>query len=273
MRALAAAAVRPHLQAAGLAPRTTLVYMRALQRAEGWCQAHGAGGLHNVSPSVIGAYADSLPRTAASRRQLRSAIGHYWRIVGRKNPPLWAIRVPRKPKMVCKALDADDARVFAKAAYQRGDRAGLAALFALLMALRREEIACLRWSDLRNDGWLSVTGKGNKEARLPLHHVLVEVLAGWPRSGPYVFEGRFGGHITPTTIWHWVRTVADDAGLGRVATHVCRHTALATSNDATGDLRATQDLARHDDIQTTSGYTRATAGRLRAAVEAIDYGL
>lgn len=271
MRVLLASSVRPHLLAAGLSPRTALIYMRALQRAEAWCDDHG-GSLRAASAELIGAYADTLPRTAASRRQLRSALVHYWRLVGRKNPPLWAIRVPRKPRMICRALEDDDALIFVEAAQERGDRPGLAALMALYLALRREEIASLRWSSFAADGWLSITGKGNKEAKLPVHPVLLGLLATWPRSGSWVFPGRFGGHVVPATVWHWVRTVADEAGLGKVPTHVCRHTALATANDITGDLRAVQDFARHDDIQTTSGYTRATARRLTAVVAALDYG-
>ena len=56
-----------------------------------------------------------------------------------------------------------------------------------------------------------------------------------------------------------------------VATHVLRHTALATALDATGDLRAVQELAGHARPETTAGYTRVRRDRLEAAVSAISY--
>lgn len=271
MRALRSIDARQPLLASGLAPRTVVLYVRSLQRFERWCDERSTT-MGAISPESLTTYVESLPRTAASRRQVRSALGHYWRLVGRRNPPLYAIRVPRKPRMVCRAMEEDDARILAKAARARGDRAGLATMVALYMALRREEIATIAWHDIKLGDWLVVIGKGNKEARLPLHPILVEEFAHWPRSGPYVFAGRFGGHVTPTTIWQWVRTVSEDAGLGRVPTHICRHTALAKANDVTGNLRAVQDFARHDDIRSTAGYTRTTADQLRSVVASLDYG-
>ena len=50
-----------------------------------------------------------------------------------------------------------------------------------------------------------------------------------------------------------------------------RHTAIATANDRTGDLRAAQEFARHARPETTAIYTRATAKRLWEALLALDY--
>jgi site-specific recombinase XerD len=56
-----------------------------------------------------------------------------------------------------------------------------------------------------------------------------------------------------------------------VPTHVLRHTAIATLNDATHDLRAAQEFARHLSPETTVLYTRVSRRRLIEAVAAIDY--
>ena len=104
---------------------------------------------------------------------------------------------------------------------------------------------------------------------MPVHEVVLRYMASVPRQGPFVFPGRFGGPVNPATIWEWAREVARDAGLGDVPTHVLRHTALTAANDATGDLRATQDFARHAKPETTAGYTRTTERRLREVAEAI----
>lgn len=73
------------------------------------------------------------------------------------------------------------------------------------------------------------------------------------------------------TIASWCAQIASDAGLDAVAPHRLRHTAIATINDETGDLRAAQEFARHADPSTTQLYTRVTAQRLRRAVDSLRY--
>jgi integrase len=148
--------------------------------------------------------------------------------------------------------------------------AGLAVALGLYQALRRTEIAELRW-DCFEDGWLTLTGKGGVTANLPVHPVVAELLERHDRSGPWLFPGRFGGPVTPATIWQWIRDLADEAGIVGMTTHRLRHTALATANDATGDLRSVQAFARHADPRVTAGYTRASRRRLQAVVASIDY--
>jgi len=260
--------------AMGLATATIALYVRTLERAEAWFVEQGAD-LTTAPATLVAAYAETLPGSWSNRNLLRAAFGHYWRLVKRPNPPIRALRVPPQPEGTCKALEEDDARLLAKyaaAVATGGDRRGLAVLFGLYTALRRAEIAALRWSDFTS-GNLRVVGKGRKEVRLPVHSKLQPVIDAWPgeRSG-FLFAGRVGGHVGPSTVWQWSLDLADEAGIAeRVSTHRLRHTALATANDKTGDLRATSALARHSKIQTTMIYTRTKARRLRATVEAIDY--
>lgn len=262
------------LLALGLAGSTIALYVRTIQRAETWFLAEGAN-LATASATLVAAYAEMLPPSWSNRNLLRAAFGHYWRLVDRSNPPIRALRVPPQPEGTCKALEEDDARLLAKYAASvatSGDRRGLAVLFGLYTALRRAEIAALRWSDFAS-GDMRVVGKGRKEARLPVHSKLQSVIDAWPgeRSG-FLFAGRVDGHVGPSTVWQWSLDLADEAGIAeRVSTHRLRHTALATANDKTGDLRATSALARHSKIQTTMIYTRTKSRRLRATVEAIDY--
>lgn len=262
--------LREKLLNEGLSPRTVDLYYRSTRSAEWWFSEHGLD-LRRATAVQVARYADTLPNTHASRNLLRASLKWYWVFTGRRRPPLGAIRIPTRQKMVCRALEPEDAAMLAKAARGRGDAKGLVVMFALYSALRRAEIAALRW-DAFGDGWVTLVGKGNREAAIPLHPELLIALNGAARRGPYLFPGRGGGHINPATVWHWFREVAEDAGLGPVATHIGRHTALATANDATGDLRGTMEFARHARPETTAGYTRTTAKRLREVVESLDYG-
>lgn len=261
--------LRERLLSEGLSPKTADLYYRSIRNAEWWFVENKLD-LRRATVAQVARYADTLPNSHASRNLLRASLRWYWTFTGRRKPPLGAVRIPRRQKMVCRALDADEAATLARAARSRGDAKGLVVMFALYSALRRSEIAALRW-DAIGDGWVSLVGKGNKEAAIPLHHDVVSALVTIPRRGPYLFPGRKGGHVNPATVWHWFREVAEEAGLGPVATHIGRHTALATANDATGDLRGTMEFARHARPETTAGYTRTTAKRLREVVESLDY--
>ena len=132
----------------------------------------------------------------------------------------------------------------------------------------------MRWSRISDDGWLTVVGKG-AERRVPLHPVLVAALgrAREPASGApdRVFPGHRREALHPTTVWTWARELGLAAGVGPVQSHVLRHTALTTALDATGDLRAVQELAGHARPETTAGYTRLRDRRLVAAAMAVSY--
>jgi integrase len=182
--------------------------------------------------------------------------------------------------MLCRALDEPLARRLAIVARARGDRMGAAVLLGLYAGLRRAEIARLRWSEIGTDGWLTIVGKGDVTRTIPLHPVVLEALRGLGREGllapeapqrpEWVFPSPYGGPVHPTTVWTWVQQVGRDAGL-ELATHVLRHTCLATALDATRDLRAVQELAGHARPETTAGYTRVRRRRLEAVVAALEY--
>lgn len=259
-----------HLQLRGLAPRSVYRYVRGAEAAERWFAQHGYE-LRTATPSQVGKYLETTPHTHASRNLVRASLTHYWRWTEREAPPLGALRVPKKPEMVCRAVEPEDGKLLAKTARNRGDPKGLAVAIGLYLGLRREEIATLRWSCFDGNGWVRVMGKGERTRTLPVHPVLAELLAAHPRTGAYVFPGRLSDHVCPATIWTWTLQVAEEAGVGYVSTHVLRHTALATANDATGDLRSVQSFAGHANPAVTAGYTRTTKRRLTAVMESLDY--
>ncbi len=248
--------IRARLLGRQLARPTVTAYAVMLRRLQRFC-AHVGSSIETVSEAELEAFATTLPPGRSSMQMLRSALLHYCAIIRRPDPPTEILRVPRKPRMVCRALDAEDAHRLCAAAIERDDRIGLAVVIGLYTGLRRFEIAKLRWSDFSPDGWLRVVGKGNREATVPVHPVVqgyVERLRAGS-SSPFVFVGSKGGSVNATTVWTWVRRVAVDAGLDALGAHLLRHTALAIANDETGDLRAVQDFARHAQVETTAGYT------------------
>ncbi len=261
--------------ALGKSPRTAYIYTKLIGRSERFLEERGKS-LADCDPVDVALLAETVRKSHSSRGQLRAALGAAWELLGRQDGPIRAVRVPPKPRGRCRALEADVAALLERAAWDRNDDPGLAVLIGLYAALRRSEIARLRWEDLECDPrgrptWLHVMGKGDLAADVPVHPVLADALLRRCRPAGWMFEGRAGGPVVPDTVWRWVRLVAEEAGL-RVTTHVLRHTSLAEANDRSGDLRTVQEIARHSRPEITSIYTRATRARMTAVVSMIDYG-
>jgi integrase len=258
-----------YLLGQGLSEKTAYIYARYVAGAERWIKEQGCcTGLDACRPSELKAWAsETIPFTHSSRGQAVAALNHWWAWKEQRGTPK-AIRVPPQPQMVCRALEPDEARDLVKASLGWFPE-GTATLFGLYLGLRRFEIAAAEWERFDpKRTWYTVTGKYDKTNTLPVHPILKSEL---PEGSGYVFKGRFGGHVTPATIWDWTKQVAGSVGLTEFTTHQLRHTALTTANDNLGDLRAVQTFARHEKPETTAGYTRTTRTRLQEVSEALDY--
>lgn len=175
-------------------------YEGVVARVERWCGEQGYT-LDNVPADVFGAYVALLPQTRSTLNGLQKALLWYWRIHPRVDAPHWVVRPPRKPVMVCKALQPAEALLLEQVAQADGGRMGTAVLVGLHQALRVSEIARLRWDDFDSDGWMRVLGKGNLPAELPVHPTVVAVLSGLDQATEWVFPGRKrGGPVAPATI-------------------------------------------------------------------------
>ncbi len=260
-----------YLTGVGLSGKSIRLYVKHVEKAERWFRLHTHTSLHWAGPKEIRRYAETLPASNSTRTQARAAFRHYWEWKGRTDTPHGAIRVPSAPEMVCRAIDETQVRDLVKVSLGWWPK-GTVVLCGLYLALRRFEIAQMEWSRFDNAmEWYTVTGKGDKTATLPVHPNLRAELE--PRRGRgWVFPGRFPGrHITPNTVWSWTAEVGEYAGIADLEPHELRHTALATANDNTGNLRSVQTFARHSKPQTTSGYTRTTTQRLREVSDSLDY--
>ena len=255
-----------HLTAQGFSDKTIRLYRRQVERAAAAC-----GPLESVTAVQVAAYAASLPSGYSTRRHLRTALGLWWKWRG-IDGPVAAVRVPRKPRGRCRALEENDARAMVKASLGWYPQ-GLAALFGFYLALRTSEIAAAETGRFDETlAWYTVTGKGGVTATLPVHPTLAGEVRNTGVTGPLFPGGACGVHVTHACIWNWIREVARTAGVEEpVWPHRLRHTALATANDNTGDLRAVADFARHRDISVTMVYTRTTETNLRRVSASLEY--
>lgn len=260
-----------YLWALGLSPRTVRIYSRALERFLAFAMAEGFDPI-GADVMSLAAYAQELPNTAASKRQHRVALRHWFESQGRDDAPLNGIRVPPKKRPRSRALEPHQAAALARTGRRLGHPQGTAVLLGLYLGLRREEIAKARWDHFdKSIEWYTVTGKRGVTAEIPVHPVVAEIVAQHATAHPYVFPGRSTAHVNASSIAAWVSRVGKQAGIEHLSPHMLRHTAIATVNDATGDLRMAQEFARHANIETTVIYTRVGNERLRRAMEALTF--
>ena len=152
------------------------------------------------------------------------------------------------------------------------------AVFELLYAsgLRISELCHARLENLDLDeGWIRVTGKGNKTRIVPVGGRAVEALARYlanerpklvgPRSGAEIFLSARGRKFTRARVWQLVKQYAALAGLeSNVYPHLLRHSFATHLLSNGADLRVIQELLGHADISTTEIYTHVDQQRLKA---------
>ena len=155
-------------------------------------------------------------------------------------------------------------------------------------ALRFDEVCAADLADLGDDRGhrvLTVLGKGNRKAKIPLTPgtcgALDAYLAdradragldGWRRlSGP-LLATEHGGRLRQSHLWELVRRLARAAGIAsweQMSPHSLRHSAITFALDAGVALRDVQDYARHWDPRTTRRYDHSRVSLDRNAACAV----
>ncbi|HEV3212636.1 MAG TPA: tyrosine-type recombinase/integrase [Acidimicrobiales bacterium] len=160
------------------------------------------------------------------------------------------------------ALDPDDALAVR-------DRAVCELLYAA--GLRVSELCGLDLDDVDLEGRLvTVTGKGDKQRRVPIHAACAAAVAAW-RDGPRrelvrpdspgsaLFFNRRGRRLGPRDVR---RLLAARAG-GPLHPHALRHTYATHLLEGGADLRVVQELLGHANLTTTQVYTHVSKDRLQ----------
>ena len=154
------------------------------------------------------------------------------------------------------------------------DRAMLELTYA--SGLRVSEVTGTRLESLNLDeGWIRVTGKGNKTRLVPVglqaRNAIQRYLGAArpalvkPKTQSWIFLNRRGGKLTTARIWQIFRERAQEAGLepGRIHPHLLRHSFAIHLLGNGADLRVIQEMLGHADISTTQIYTHVDQNRLK----------
>ncbi|MBL8165318.1 MAG: tyrosine-type recombinase/integrase [Anaerolineae bacterium] len=153
------------------------------------------------------------------------------------------------------------------------------------MALRREELAAARWSDLsvQNDRVvLRVHGKGRKTAMIDVPRPVMQLISSWRRavtagsSQPAPESalvrriwkgGRISkGPLTADGIWFIVTDSARAAAIGHVAPHDLRRSVAGALQEAGTPIEKISRLLRHSNVAVTERYLSRLPQRNEGAI-------
>lgn len=142
--------------------------------------------------------------------------------------------------------------------------------------LRVSELTALRLADLFfGEGYIRVTGKGDKQRLVPVSAVAREKIMRYleqrrsARSGEeIVFLNNRGGQLTRVMVFTILRNAVLRAGIDkRISPHTFRHSFATHLVEGGAGIRQVQELLGHESILTTEIYTHLDSEHLRRTVE------
>lgn len=158
----------------------------------------------------------------------------------------------------------------------RRDRAMLELFYA--SGLRLSEVLNARLEHLHlEEGWIRITGKGDKTRITPVGNAAKEHLQAYlqyarptmvkPKTESWIFLSERGGRLSPSRVQQIVKERAANAGLDakRIHPHLLRHSFATHLLSNGADLRVIQEMLGHANITTTQIYTHVDQARLKEA--------
>lgn len=140
--------------------------------------------------------------------------------------------------------------------------------------LRVSELVNMRLTDIhRNEGFVAVTGKGNKQRLVPIGSVALREIDNYLArritmtvitDQNILFLNRRGRRLSRVMVFTIIKGLADKAGIKKtISPHTLRHSFATHLVEGGADLRAVQEMLGHESITTTEIYTHIDRSYLR----------
>jgi integrase/recombinase XerD len=141
--------------------------------------------------------------------------------------------------------------------------------------LRLSELASLKLEVIdMDDGFVRVTGKGNKTRLVPVGSRALEAIRNYlarerpslvkAKTKSHVFLSNRGGPLSPERLREIVKKRAKDAGIDfNMYPHLLRHSFATHLLQNGADLRVIQEMLGHADISSTQIYTHVEQEQLK----------
>lgn len=145
--------------------------------------------------------------------------------------------------------------------------------------LRVSELINLKISSLfLKEGFLRITGKGDKERLVPIGSIAIKHINIYrdnlrnhvnvkKGNEDVLFLNKHGGKISRIMVFNIIKSLAEKTGLKKtISPHTFRHSFATHLIDGGADLRAVQEMLGHESITTTEIYTHLDREYLRDAI-------
>ena len=180
--------------------------------------------------------------------------------------PAVGIKAPKASKRLPKNIDAEQVgQLLSSDSHEPSDLRDLAMMELMYSSgLRLSELQGLDLGDMDLAGReVRLLGKGNKERIVPIGSKALEALHHWlevrsqfkPQDNA-VFLNKRGGRLSHRSIQLVMQKWGEKQGLeSHLHPHKLRHSFATHMLEASGDLRAVQELLGHSNLSTTQIYT------------------
>ena len=271
---------RDYLVAQSVSPHTRNAYLSDLIQ----CAQLVVVPLPQWSSETISDVLIELTKTGKSPRSIArslSALRQFFKFLReqkiRDDNPVALHKSPKLGRTLPKDLSEQDVEALIHApdtntALGLRDRAMLEVLYAC--GLRVSELLNLRLELINlKQGYLRITGKGNKERLVPLGQMATDWIGRYlVESRPqlykshtdYLFLTQHGGIMSRQNFWYAIKRYALQANiLPEMSPHTLRHAFATHLLNHGADLRVVQLLLGHSDLSTTQIYTHVAQIRMQ----------
>lgn len=193
--------------------------------------------------------------------------------------PMKNLDIPKTKKSLPKYLTLEEAEkllAVVDGKYKERDYA-IITLF-LNCGMRLSELVSIDYNDIKADGSLVITGKGNKERNVYLNTACLVAINNYLKVRPTdgvrdraLFLSARNQRISPKTVQHIVYSNLEKAGLGArgLSVHKLRHTAATLMyQHGDVDLLLLKEILGHENLGTTEIYTHISSDATKKAIEA-----
>ncbi len=194
------------------------------------------------------------------------------------NNPMKNLDTPKIKKSLPKYLTLEEAQTLLSVIDGKfKERDYCMITFFLNCGMRLAELVSIDYSDIKSDGTLVITGKGNKERTVYLNQACIDAFTEYMKVRPNdgvkdraLFLSSRNQRISPRMVEITVNKYLEKAGLGGrgLSVHKLRHTA-ATLMYQHGhvDLLLLKEILGHENLGTTEIYTHITSDATREAIK------
>lgn len=268
-------------QIRGRSLNTVLAYRRDLELYAKFLAAHP-----KVDAQAFYGFMKKNKLSPRSQARVISSLRTYLKFCetkGMVKPELRDLRPPRVKVGLPQVLSLEEFQKLLDACRtenpHRGVRNQLTLLLLFGVGCRVSELIGIDLEDFNEtEGWLSITGKGNKQRLVPLTERLMIELKNYlkvvrehlvkdSKERSILINDR-GHRPSRVDIWRWLSAWSHKAGYSdTINPHKFRHGCATALLESGADLKTIQMLLGHASLQTTQIYTSVTTNKMSETVD------